>query len=95
MADIVIIEGAGGLLVPINCKYLLTDLILAINAPILLVSGIRLGCISHTLLTFEAIKARNLAIFGWVANVKNKNMRFYNNNIATISKKIGIDNLIY
>jgi dethiobiotin synthetase len=95
MADIVIIEGAGGLLVPINCKYLLTDLIYTINAPILIVSGIRLGCISHTLLTFEAIKARNLAIFGWVANVKNKNMRFYNNNIVTISQKIGIDNLIY
>jgi dethiobiotin synthetase len=95
MADIVVIEGAGGFLVPIDEKNTLADLIFELNAPILVVTGIKVGCISHTLLTFEAINARNLEIFGWVANVFDTNMQFYNRNIEIISKKVLISNLVY
>jgi dethiobiotin synthetase len=95
MADIVVIEGAGGFLVPIDEKNTLADLIFELNAPILIVTAIKVGCISHTLLTFEAINARNLEIFGWVANVFDTNMQFYNKNIEIISKKVLRSNLVY
>jgi dethiobiotin synthetase len=95
MADIVVIEGAGGFLVPIDEKNTLADLIFELNAPILIVTSVKVGCISHTLLTFEAINARNLEIFGWVANVIDANMQFYNKNIEIISKKVLSNSLIF
>ncbi len=91
LADIVIVEGAGGFLVPLNNTETMADLAAALDIPIILVVGMKLGCINHTLLTAEAIKARNLSLHGWVANQIQPGMAFYDENIATISQKLGIN----
>ena len=88
LADIVIVEGAGGLLVPLNQTETMADLALTLKTPIIMVVGMRLGCINHALLTVEAIKARQLMLDYWVANQIDENMQFYNNNIAIISHKL-------
>ncbi|ULQ57724.1 dethiobiotin synthase [Flavihumibacter rivuli] len=63
-----IIEGAGGLLVPINGKAFIADLILALNARVVLVSRNYLGSINHSLLTAEACKTRGIEVAGWIFN---------------------------
>lgn len=67
-SDAVVVEGAGGWLVPINNTQTMADLAKVLNLPIILVVGIRLGCINHALLTVEAIKQSGLPLMGWVAN---------------------------
>ncbi len=91
MADIAIVEGAGGFLVPLNEKESVADLAAALNIPIILVVGMKLGCINHTLLTVEAIKARNLTLHGWVANQTEPSMPCYDENVATIIQKLRMD----
>jgi dethiobiotin synthetase len=88
LADIVIVEGAGGFLVPINHQKTLANLAVICNIPLILVVGIKLGCINHTLLTIEAIKAQNCEFYGWVANPIDSNMQFYNENVLTIVKML-------
>lgn len=88
LADIVIVEGAGGFLVPLNDTDSMADLAIELNIPIILVVGMKLGCISHALLTAEAIKARNVSLAGWIANPIEPKMHCYNNNVATIAKKL-------
>ena len=87
LADIVIVEGAGGFLVPLNNTENMADLATALDIPIILVVGMKLGCINHSLLTLEAIKARNLKLHGWVANKIAPDMAFCEENIATITQK--------
>jgi dethiobiotin synthetase len=91
LADIVIVEGAGGFLVPLNDKETMADLATALNIPVILVVGMKLGCINHSLLTFEAIKARNLRLYGWIANKIDPDMPFYDENIAAISQQLGMN----
>jgi dethiobiotin synthetase len=67
-ADSVVVEGAGGWLVPINQTLMLADITVRLDLPVVLVVGIRLGCINHALLTVESIKQRGLSLYGWVAN---------------------------
>lgn len=69
LADIVVVEGAGGLLVPIDEQHTMADVTKALNLPVILVVDIKLGCLNHTLLTAEALKARQIRLSGWVANV--------------------------
>jgi len=88
LADVVIVEGAGGFLVPLNDKETLADLALALDIPIILVVGVKLGCINHTLLTAEAIKVRNLTLHGWVANCLDTKMLVANENIATLIERL-------
>lgn len=66
--DILVIEGAGGLLVPINDQEVIADLIPMLNAQVILVSNLYLGSINHTLLTVEELKRRNLKVKGIVFN---------------------------
>lgn len=87
MADIIVVEGAGGFLVPINNRQSMADLAAELNIPIILVVGMKLGCINHTLLTMEAIKARKLALHGWVANQLEGGMTALAENIETITQK--------
>lgn len=94
LADIVIIEGAGGFLVPINDKNTLADFVQAINIPIVLVVGMKLGCINHALLTIEAIKTKNCQLHGWIANSTHEKMQYYNENVLTIVKKLQLNNII-
>lgn len=87
MADVMIVEGAGGFLVPLNDTETMADLAAALNIPIILVVGMKLGCINHTLLTIEAIQARNLSLHGWVANRIVPDMPYCDENIAAITQK--------
>jgi len=66
--DCVVVEGAGGWRVPLNDHEGMDDLAVALDLPVLLVVGLRLGCINHSLLTVESIRARGLNLLGWVAN---------------------------
>ena len=86
--DYLVVEGAGGFLVPLNDHEDLGDLAQQIDLPIILVVGMKLGCINHALLTQEAIKARGLKITGWVANSLANEMPLLKENIATLEVKI-------
>ena len=88
LADIVIVEGAGGFLVPLNQKESIADLAVALNIPIILVVEMKLGCINHTLLTLEAIQSRNLTLHGWVANQIGSKMPMLAENEATLMRQI-------
>lgn len=87
-ADIVIVEGAGGFLVPINSQETLADLAVALKLPIILVVGMRLGCINHALLTVEAIKNRGLHLAGWVANQIDPEMPVFDENLDSLKSRI-------
>lgn len=67
-AEVTIVEGAGGFMVPLDGRHDTSDLAARLGLPVILVVGIRLGCISHALLTQQAIRARSLTLAGWVAN---------------------------
>ena len=88
LADIVVVEGVGGFRVPLTDTHDTADLALALNLPVVLVVGMRLGCISHALLTAEAIAARGLHLAGWVANRVDPDMGFADENIAAIRSRL-------
>ena len=94
LADIVIVEGAGGFLVPLNNQQSMADLPAALDIPVILVVGIKLGCINHSLLTVEAIKARGINLHGWIANQIEPDMAFYNKNIAKIAEQIHLNSML-
>lgn len=93
LADIVIVEGAGGFLVPLNNQQSMADLPAALDIPVILVVGMKLGCINHSLLTVEAIQARGLTLHGWVANQVEPDMPFYHKNVATIAEKLHLNSM--
>ncbi|KVP10271.1 dethiobiotin synthase [Burkholderia ubonensis] len=83
-ADVVVVEGAGGFRVPLTGTRDMADLAVALGAPVVLVVGVRLGCISHALLTADAIRQRGLTLAGWVANHVDPAMAFQDENVATL-----------
>jgi len=83
-ADLTVIEGAGGWRVPLNQREFLSGLPEALQLPVVLVVGIRLGCINHALLSAEVIEASGLRIAGWVANHLSDNMAVAEDNVATL-----------
>ncbi len=83
-----VVEGAGGFLVPLNELEDLGDLAQAIDFPVVLVVGMRLGCINHALLTCEAIQSRQLMIAGWVANTTSEEMPLFQENLQTLKERI-------
>jgi dethiobiotin synthetase len=87
-AEFCVIEGAGGWLVPLNADQTMANLAGAIGAPVILVTGLRLGCINHTLLTVAAIEASGLELAGWVANQIDPDMPACAENIATLAARI-------
>jgi dethiobiotin synthetase len=66
--DALVVEGAGGFLVPLSQTQTGADLAVALRMPLVLVVGMRLGCLNHALLSAEAIRARGLVLAGWIAN---------------------------
>ncbi len=86
LADFSIVEGVGGFCVPLGDKRNTADLAIALGQPVILVVGMRLGCINHALLTAEAIAARGLALAGWVANRIDPAMARYEENLDTLEK---------
>jgi dethiobiotin synthetase len=87
-ADVVIVEGAGGLRVPLNAQQDSADLVKELGLPVILVAGMRLGCLNHALLTVEAIATRGLVLAGWVANVLDAEMPALQENIDTLQQRI-------
>lgn len=89
MADMVVVEGAGGFLVPLNERQTMADLASALRLPVVLVVGVRLGCLSHALLSAEAIRARGLKLAGWVANRIDPEMDSPEQNIDALVVRLG------
>lgn len=87
-ADIKLIEGAGGWLVPLNEQDTLADYVKVLDIPVILVVSIRLGCINHALLSARAIRAAGLQLAGWVANVSGGNGQKVAENIGSIKNMI-------
>jgi dethiobiotin synthetase len=86
--DAVVVEGVGGFRVPLNDSFDTADLAQQLDLPVILVVGLRLGCISHALLTAEAIIARGLTLVGWVANELHTEMNFADENVAALAQRI-------
>lgn len=87
-ADVILIEGAGGWWVPLNEQEYFSDLVGALSLPVILVVGLRLGCISHALLTVAAIEQAGLKLAGWVANSIDPAMASREENIQFLQHKI-------
>jgi dethiobiotin synthetase len=84
-AEAVVVEGVGGFHVPLSKGESTADLAQQLGLPVILVVGLRLGCLNHALLTAEAIAARGLTLAGWVANVVDPGMRHGVANIETLT----------
>ena len=87
-SDLLIVEGVGGFRVPLGVDRDSADLAVALGLPLILVVGLRLGCINHALLTAEAIAARGLTLAGWVANRIDPTMARFEENIAALRERI-------
>jgi dethiobiotin synthetase len=86
--DAVVVEGAGGWCVPLDERRTVADLAQAIGLPVLLVVGIRLGCLNHALLTSAAIQASGLEFAGWIANRIDPAALLAEDNIETLRRRI-------
>ncbi|MDF0604130.1 dethiobiotin synthase [Neisseriaceae bacterium TC5R-5] len=87
-ADIVVVEAAGGWLAPLSEHLFMSDMARALQLPIILVVGMRLGCINHALLTVQAIQQAELPLAGWVANQVVPQQLAYLENIAMLKQHI-------
>ena len=87
-AELVLVEGVGGFRVPLGDDYDTADLARDLGLPVILVVGIRLGCINHALLSAEAIAARGLPLAGWVANRVDPAMLRFEENLAALNARL-------
>lgn len=87
-ADITVVEGVGGFCVPLTPDWDMADFAQELNLPVILVVGLRLGCLSHALLTAEAIRARGLPLAGWIANAIEPDMPHLGANLATLTHEL-------
>lgn len=88
-SDLVIVEGAGGWRLPLNEQQMLSDWVVAENMPVILVVGMKLGCLNHALLTYETICNDGLNVVGWIANQLQPDMPYYQENLQLLTAKIG------
>jgi len=87
-SDLLVAEGAGGWLVPLNETDTLADVATGLQSRIILVVGMRLGCLNHALLTAAAVRARGLELAGWVGNCIEKDMPELERNLATLGQRL-------
>ena len=92
LADAVVVEGVGGFRVPLSDDFDTAEMAVALGLPVVLVVGLRLGCLNHAALT-EAIAARGLHLAGWVGNVVDPAMAGLDDNVATLRRWIGAPHL--
>jgi len=88
MADVVIVEGVGGFRVPLGKDWDSADMALSLDLPVVLVVGMRLGCLNHALLTVESIKHTGLAWAGWVASILDPDMPALAENLAALELRL-------
>jgi dethiobiotin synthetase len=87
-ADLVLVEGVGGWRVPLGPGLDQTDLVRVLDLPVLLVVGLRLGCLSHALLTAESILASGVRLLGWVANSVDPDMLLPQHNVSALAERL-------
>lgn len=92
-SDIVVVEGAGGWKVPISDNEFLSTWVNKQKLPVIVVIGIRLGCLNHAMLTIESIKNEGLEVLGWVANTVDPSFEFYEENIQFLEHHISAPKL--
>jgi dethiobiotin synthetase len=86
--DVVVVEGAGGVLVPVDATHDMLDIAANLHLPVVLVVGMRLGCLNHALLSAAAIRSRGLRFAGWVANCIDPQMRAVEANVETLAARL-------
>ncbi len=90
LSDCVVVEGVGGFRVPLGPEQDTADMAVRLGLPLILVVGMRLGCLNHALLTAEAIAARGLNLAAWVANRVDPCMAAYDENLLTLTKRLQV-----
>lgn len=88
-SDSVIVEGAGGWLAPLGDTATMADLAATLSLPVLLTVGLRLGCLNHALLTRESLATRRIPFAGWIANAIDPHLDRAEENLATLSARLG------
>jgi dethiobiotin synthetase len=86
--DVVVVEGAGGWLAPISEAETMADVAQALKLPIVLIVGLRLGCLNHALLTAQAIEAAGMPLVGWIANHVQPRFEHADENIALLTRRL-------
>jgi dethiobiotin synthetase len=86
--DVVVVEGAGGWLAPISETETMADVAVTLQLPVLLVVGLRLGCLNHALLTAQAIEASGLQLAGWIANNVQPQFEHAAENVALLERRL-------
>ncbi len=90
-ADFGVVEGAGGWLAPVSDRETMADLARALELPVILVVGLRLGCLNHALLTARAIAADGLHLAGWIGSGIDPGMAALAENLETLSRRLDAD----
>ena len=88
LADRVIVEGAGGFEVPLGPGSSMADVAAGLGLPVILVVGMRLGCLNHALLTARAVASSGLRLAGWVANHIDRDMPYADENVEALSARL-------
>jgi dethiobiotin synthetase len=88
-SDVLIVEGAGGWLAPISATETMAEIAAKMALPVILVVGLRLGCLNHALLTRAAIRASALPFAGWIANGLDTPMALARDNLETLATRFG------
>jgi len=87
-AEFTLVEGAGGWALPINDTEYMYDWVKTQQLPVILVVGMKLGCLNHALLTVQVLKMQGVKCVGWVANQIDKDMAEFDENLATLRQRI-------
>ena len=88
-APFVVVEGVGGFRVPLSATLDTAEMARAFALPVVLVVGLRLGCLNHALLTADAIRDTGLALAGWIANAIDPEMEVREENVAALRERLG------
>ncbi len=87
-SDLKLVEGAGGWLLPINASQYLADWVVANGWPVVLVVGMKLGCLNHAMLTFRELERSGVKIVGWVANQLDATMLRFEDNLLDLQQRL-------
>ena len=86
-SDLLIVEGAGGWHLPINNEQLLSEWVVEQKLPVILVVGMKLGCLNHAMLTYQTLINEGVKVVGWIANQLSTEMPFYQQNLQWLTQK--------
>ena len=89
MSHLVVVEGVGGWMAPLGPTLMQADLVRALRLPVILVVGLRLGCLNHALLSARAIDTDGCQLAGWIGSVVDADMLRLDENLATLRTRLG------